>query len=116
MANGDIPTNWHIRKEISVGHILTTLTLLITMVAGWYEIQNRLTIVEAHLKTGSHEDNAQRLGKVEAQLARVEAVDQALTARLEVLHAEILRRMEHQDTTLGRIEDRLNQHMTNGKP
>jgi hypothetical protein len=102
--------NWHIRKEISVGHILTTLMLVITMVAGWYEIQNRLSRLEEHTADPAHAGTAQRLREIDAQMARVEAMDTALGVRLESLQAEILRRMDRQDTALARIEDRLNDH------
>jgi len=110
MESGEETTNWHIRKEISVGHLGTTLMVVIAMVAGWYQMQNRLIRLEEHLTSPAHAGAQQRLGQLEEKMARTEAIDAAMAARLESLHAEILRRMDHTDVTLGRIEDRLNSH------
>ena len=99
---------WHLKKEVSVGHIVSTVMLAGLLIAGLVEMQNRLQLVEQHTRSPSHMQTEIRLDAVESQLAQVQAVDHAIQQRLIDIQNEILRRLDRQDIKLDRIEDRLN--------
>ena len=106
---------WHLKKEVSYGHIISTVTLASLLVAGWIEVQSRIAILEQHPPSPSHAIAEQRLDRLEENMARVFAIDAAMSIRLEDLQDQIIRRLDRQDIKLDRIEDRLNQHdMGNG--
>jgi hypothetical protein len=107
-----INVDWHLKKEVSYGHIVSTIVLLILMIGGWIDVQNRLIVLEEHPTKPSHLSTEARLDKLESAIAAVHAQDVALTVRLEDLHKDILRRLDRQDIKLDRIEDRLNKHDT----
>jgi uncharacterized protein YabN with tetrapyrrole methylase and pyrophosphatase domain len=116
MESGEEKANWHIRKEISVGHLGTTLMVIIAMVAGWYDIQNRLDRVEEHvIDPHPHATADQRLNQQELRLVATEATLGAVEKQVSGYQQELLRRMDRQDTTLARIEDRLDQHTVNDR-
>lgn len=107
MGNNDV--NWHLKKELSLGHLISTILLIIMMIGGYIDIQKRLATLETHVESPSHSVSAdKRVDNLEARMSRVEAVDSAMAVRLEDLHQEILRRLDRQDVKLDRIEDRLN--------
>jgi hypothetical protein len=106
---------WHLRKEISVGHIISTVLLTILLVGGWVDIQERMTLYDMHISSPAHEETEKRLDAAEATIARVVAIDAAIQIRLEDIQKEIIRRLDRQDIKLDRIEDRLNQHDSNKK-
>jgi len=105
---------WHLRKEVSYGHIVSTLTLAAMLVALWVKTQNRIVVLEGHLGKPSHHATEARLDLIENEISRVNAVDAAMQLRMEDMQKEILRRLDRQDLKLDRIEDRLNEHMGNG--
>jgi hypothetical protein len=105
-----VKVDWHLKKEVSYGHIISTVVLVIMMVSGWIDVQKRLIVVEEHLKKPAHLLTETRLDVLESAIAAVHAQDVALTIRLEDLHNDILRRLDRQDVKLDRIEDRINQH------
>ena len=102
--------NWHLRKEVSVGHIISTLLLAFLLIGAWVETQTRFERMEHHLVSPSHAATELRLDIVEQEMSRVTAVDMALQLRLKDLQDQIIRRLDRHDTKLDRIEDRLNQH------
>ena len=103
---------WHLKKEISVGHIISTVMLAILLIAGWVEIQNRLQAVEteiaSHVSLPAHSESERRLDFIESSLAQIHVTDTAIQQRLVDIQNEILRRLDRQDIKLDRIEDRLN--------
>ena len=101
---------WHLRKEVSVGHIVSTAVLLVMLVAGWVETQSRLVVLEQHTTLGAHLVSEGRLDRLEENMARVFAIDTAMALRFEDLQDQIIRRLDRQDVKLDRIEERLNQH------
>jgi hypothetical protein len=107
--------DWHLKKEVSYGHIISTIILLILMVGGWVGIQTRLAILEEHPKKSAHSLTEKRLDNLESAIAAVHAQDVALTTRLVDFQAQLIRRLDRQDIKLDRIEDRLNKHDTNTK-
>ena len=111
--NGEMETinvDWHLKKEVSYGHIISTIMLIILMIGGWLDIQSRLIILEEHPGKPAHSLTETRLDKLESAIAAVHAQDVALTIRLVDLHEDLLRRLDRQDIKLDRIEDRINQH------
>lgn len=38
--------HWHIKRELTAGHILTTILLVITIITGWTNLDRRVTIAE----------------------------------------------------------------------
>jgi len=105
--------NWHLKKEVSVSHIISTVMLAGLMVSGWVDVQNRLSETERHLGTPSHASTEIRLDLIERNLTQVEATDRAVQKRIEDLHQEILRSLARQNDKLDRIEDRLNANRGN---
>jgi hypothetical protein len=107
--------DWHLKKEVSYGHIISTIVLIILMIGGWLDIQNRLIILEEHPKKSAHSLTESRLDKLEVAIAAVHAQDVALTTRFIDFQEQIIRRLDRQDIKLDRIEDRLNEHDTKTK-
>ena len=83
--------DWHIRKELHAGHIITTAAMVIAAVIAWANMQNS---IEAH---------DQKIAELEARAARVE-VEAGTTARLLERLDE---RSAAQSAQLARIERRL---------
>ena len=83
--------DWHIRKELHAGHIITTAAMVIAAVIAWANMQNSI------------EANTQEIEDLKARAARVE-VEAGTTARL-------LERLDErsvaQSAQLARIERRL---------
>ena len=63
---------WHIKKEVSVGHILTTILIGISLVAWGNSVEKRVTALEV----ANTYDNA-AFKRIEATLVRIEGkIDQ----------------------------------------
>jgi hypothetical protein len=101
---------WHLKKEVSYGHILSTLILAGMLVASWMDVQRRMVVLEQHPSLGSHVNSERRLDVLESSMARTVAIDTAMQLRIEDLQVQIMRSLDRQDVKLDRIEDRLNQH------
>jgi len=104
MLNG----HWHLRREVSVGHLISSVMLFIMLIAGYVDIQVKLKDFSKHIGSPSHENTEMRLDIVESEIARMQVLDEALTTRIDSMlqqtlnsQAEIIRRLE-------RIEDRMN--------
>ena len=83
--------DWHIRKELHAGHIITTAAMVIAAVIAWANMQNSI------------DTHSQEIEDLKARAARVE-VEAGTTARL-------LERLDErsvaQSAQLARIERRL---------
>jgi hypothetical protein len=104
----DINGHWHLKKEVSYGHLVSTAFLILAMVTGWVKVQTQLNDMSTHIGSPSHQQTERRLDLVEAELARMQVLDETITSRMDSMlqqalssQAEIIRRLE-------RIEDRLN--------
>ena len=102
--------HWHLRKEVSYGHLLSTLLMLGMIIGAWSDIQNRMVILEAHPPSPSHIIAEARLDLLEIEVARINVRDVALEQRVEDLIEQLLRRLDRQNLVLDRIETRVNQH------
>lgn len=101
---------WHLKKEVSVGHIVSTLMLAGLLIAGYIDMKTRVVALEEHTTKPSHHEAEKRLDNLEQSVTRVDAVNAAMQIRLEDMQQEILRRLDRQDIKLDRIEDRLNKN------
>ena len=100
--------HWHLKKEVSIGHIVSTFMLAGLMIGGWVDVQSRLAETERHVGAPSHASTEMRLDLIERSLSRVDETDRAMQQRIESMHQEILRSLARQNDKLDRIEDRLN--------
>lgn len=87
--------SWHFRKEIQVGHLLTTLTVAISAVVYVQTIERRIAILELQLSVQSERDRSQDSRSAENQ-------------------ALIRRQLERVEEKLDAISDRIGNH-TNGR-
>lgn len=61
------PDGWHIKKEVSVGHILTTALIAVSMMWWASSIENRITALEV-----AKEYNSAAFKRIEQSLNRIE--------------------------------------------
>lgn len=82
---------WHLKREISVGHILTTLSIAAAMIS--YAIQNEKNHEQHRLRIEAIQERLVELrasdlrqeGKIEAGIVRVEVQMQRLDDKIERL-------------------------------
>ena len=110
MTVDELNGHWHLRKEVSVGHLISTVVFFFMLIGGWISIEVRLDRMEGHIGSPSHAQTEHRLDIVENEVAQMRVMNDAITNRIDTLlqqslqsQAEIIRRLE-------RIEDRLNNH------
>ena len=83
---------WHMKKEVTVSHILSTMGMLGLIIAGWYSLQNAVASVEART---AHVSDA----RITAIEANVQSLQRQVTSSLVDIKVE-----------LRRINDRLDEH------
>lgn len=76
------PHGWHLKKEIQLGHLITTLTVVVSVAVYVQRIDQRLAIVEARQIDSAREQRerderqdrlaAEAFSLVRAQLARMD--------------------------------------------
>lgn len=95
--------HWHLKREVSYGHIISTILLMLMLITGWVNISDRLTTVETkqngHLTLAAHPSSDKRLDSLEARVG----ITEALMMRIDSTLTDIKESMR-------RIEDRLNKH------
>ncbi len=64
---------WHLDKNISIGHIITTMMVAVSLIAWGLHMETRLVLVEAEV-THSHEANARIEQQVRDSISRIEAL------------------------------------------
>ena len=76
MSDGPLQ-GWHVRKDVNIGHIVTTIAMIIAATMGYAEVKSnqadherRIAIIEARAE---NDDTAERLAAIEAILLRLEA-------------------------------------------
>lgn len=75
---------WHLRKEMNLGHLLTTITLLGTVVVTWSQFNTRVALVEDRLIRQEAIDRAQDVSAREAY-ARTDTRLQTIDIKLDKL-------------------------------
>ena len=83
------PHGWHIRKEIQVGHLLTTLLIAASVMTYVFSIERRMALAEREIQTLHESDEMQKAANGEAirllrnQLDRIDAkLDRVLEERI----------------------------------
>ena len=78
-------TEWHLRKEVTIGNIFTAFLALVAALSAWYNLDMRLTVVETHQTDIKVHMEAERI-------ARKEDVERVCTRldRIENIMIEIL--------------------------
>ena len=70
---------WHIKREIQLGHILTTLTVAVSVVVYTGKLEQRIALVEQQMLAQHERDDRQdkatgdALSEVRTQLDRIDA-------------------------------------------
>lgn len=73
--------NWHLEKSVSLGHLLTTIVLVLGLIGGYAQFSNRVAVLE----TQQGEINMRLMRILEAQTA----VDTRQDTQYQVLREEI---------------------------
>lgn len=79
---------WHIKREIQLGHILTTLTVAVSALVYVGKLEQRIALIEQQMSLQHERDDRQdkaagdALGALAQQLARIDAkLDRIIEAR-----------------------------------
>ena len=96
--------SWHLKREVGIGHIVSTLMLTVMLIGGYVRIEKQMQKFDAHISRPAHTNAESRLDAVEKDVTRLEANDTNMQRRLDALAVEIIRRLE-------RIEDAVNRHI-----
>lgn len=75
---------WHLRKEINLGHMLTTVALLAGLAATWSQLNVRISLMEDRIARQAEVDARQDVHSREA-FARVDTRLTAIDEKLEKL-------------------------------
>ena len=87
MSTGD-DGRWHLKREIQIGHIITTLTVAVSVVIYVGKIEQRLAVVESQIATQRERDERQdkvladALVRLGAQLERLDGKLDRLVERI----------------------------------
>jgi hypothetical protein len=67
------PERWHLKKEIQLTHVISTIVLVGTVFAYVNKIDQRLTVVEVQLiaQRQAMEDRREQLERIDAKLDRL---------------------------------------------
>ncbi len=86
MATSNESAGWHLKKEIQLGHIITTLTVGISAVVYIQKIEQRVAVIEAEVIHQKERDAMQDKNTAEAFLmmrAQLERIDAKLDRLIE---------------------------------
>lgn len=92
MSTGD-DGRWHLKREIQIGHIITTLTVAVSVVIYVGKIEQRLAVVESQIATQRERDERQdkvladALVRLGAQLDRLDGKLDRLAERMAATSA-----------------------------
>lgn len=82
------PEHWHIKREVQIGHLITTLSVAFSVV--WYagKLEQRIALVEKAVVTQERRDDAQdmanasSINQIRQQLDRIDGkLDRLIEAR-----------------------------------
>lgn len=92
MSTGD-DGRWHLKREIQIGHIITTLTVAVSVVIYVGKIEQRLAVAESQIATQRERDERQdkvladALVHLGAQLDRLDGKFDRLAERMAATSA-----------------------------
>lgn len=73
-------TEWHLRKEVTIGNIFTAILALFAALSAWYNLDTRLTVVETQQTDIELHMQAERIARKEdvervcSRLDRIESI------------------------------------------
>lgn len=77
----DEDMSWHIKKEISVGHMISTATLFVAMVFAWDNLGDRVDRLETRTQNLEQTDNRQS--------DRMEKLQQSINGKLTKIDEKV---------------------------
>jgi heme exporter protein D len=87
MTTAESPRDpWHLKREIQLGHVITTLTVALSAVLYIGRMEQRIALVEQHLRVQRERDERQDSAMQEKTLA--------LSRQLERMEAKLDRLIE----------------------
>lgn len=87
MSTGD-DGRWHLKREIQIGHIITTLTVAVSVVVYVGKIEQRLAVAESQIAAQRERDErqdkvlAEAMARLGAQLERLDGKLDRLVERI----------------------------------
>ena len=79
-------TEWHLRKEVTIGNIFTAILALFAALSAWYNLDTRLTVVETqqtdielHMQT----ERIARKEDVERVCSRLDRIESIMIQMLQ---------------------------------
>lgn len=88
-------SGWHMRKEINVGHMLTTIALMAGLTVTWSQLNVRIALIEKSIEQQNAVDRRQDDTSREA-FARVDARLSSMDSKLDKLVDLQIGRYSHQ--------------------
>ncbi|MCK4621299.1 MAG: hypothetical protein KAT62_03690 [Desulfuromonadales bacterium] len=85
MTQGRGVEHWHVKKEVTWGHIMTTVGVLVAGMMVFGEMDSRITVVEVTQEFAQ----AEQAKTVESQNKRIDASQQALEKQIDGLGDDI---------------------------
>ena len=79
-------SDWHLRKEVTICNIFTAILALLAALSAWYNLDTRLTVVEAHqtdIKSHIVAEATARRTDVERVCARLERIENIMIEMLQ---------------------------------
>jgi hypothetical protein len=65
--------HWHLKREVTIGNIVMTFSAIIAIIAAYYSLDTRLTVLEGSVKHNK-EDIAKNQQEVIRKLERIEDI------------------------------------------
>ena len=85
MAQGREVDHWHVKKEVTWGHIMTTVGVLVAGMMAFGEMDSRITVVEVTQEFAQ----AEQAKTVESQNKRIDESQKALEKQIDGLGDDI---------------------------
>ena len=82
MSNGE-RVDFHLRKEVSYGHLISTIILIGMLITAWVNINTDHAEFATHMGQTAHLEAEGRLDKLEVEMARINAAAAAMQVRIE---------------------------------
>lgn len=87
--------NWHLDRSVSIGHILTTIVLFVSMAGGWVAMSERVARLEAEF--------AQVSGQIVMLLERQASRDARQDSEITELRREVSQDLRDINNKLDRL-------------
>lgn len=85
---------WHVKKEVSISHMISTLILLLALVAAWDDLGDRVDVLEIRSDQLEKTDNMQSIRVDKLQLSIDTKLNQ-LDVKMDRLKDLLIEHSEH---------------------